>query len=80
MGAIFDFLIYLFPQECQIQIGVEKLSNSTVKLEKRRGCNFEALFDFCHYFLFYGLLHLFMEVCIALLLGAIVLIGMKYEL
>ena len=34
MGAIFDFLIYLFPQECQIQIGVEKLSNSTVKLEK----------------------------------------------
>ena len=45
---------------------------------KRRGYNFEALF--CHYFLFYGLLHLFMEVCIALLLGAIVLIGMKYEL
>ena len=31
---------------------------------QRRGYNFEALFDFCHYFLFYGLLYLFMEVCI----------------
>ena len=77
MGAIFDFLIYLFPQECEIQIGVEKLSNSTVKLEKGEVA---ILNPFCHYLLFYGLLHLFMEVCIALLLGAIVLIGMKYEL
>ena len=46
MGAIFDFLIYFFPQECQVQIGVEKLSNSTVKLEKGEVAIFKPFFTF----------------------------------